>query len=107
MKIRCDVCEKAEATVFCSADEAALCDECDRRVHCANKLAGQHARYSLLHPTYKGSPLCDICQVCYSPPPLWYESGGGKLSAEADPLSPGFLTVNGPTEIGWNGIGGA
>ncbi|CAL9021850.1 unnamed protein product [Prunus brigantina] len=62
MKIRCDVCEKEEATVFCSADEAALCDVCDRRVHYANKLAGKHKRFCLLHPTFKDSPLCDICQ---------------------------------------------
>lgn len=64
MKIRCDVCEKAEASVFCSADEAALCDSCDRHVHHANKLATKHSRFSLIHPSSsKQSPLCDICQV--------------------------------------------
>ncbi|KAK4802907.1 hypothetical protein SAY86_001110 [Trapa natans] len=62
MKIQCDVCEKEQATVFCLADEAALCDGCDRRVHRANKLAGKHTRYSLLQPTVKDSPLCDICR---------------------------------------------
>ncbi|CAI0384116.1 unnamed protein product [Linum tenue] len=67
MKIRCDVCEKAEASIFCSADEATLCLTCDRRVHHANKLAGKHLRFSLHHPTStthssKDSPLCDICQ---------------------------------------------
>ncbi|XP_031393791.1 B-box zinc finger protein 20 isoform X2 [Punica granatum] len=62
MKIQCDVCEKEEATLFCSADEAVLCDGCDRRVHWTNKLASKHNRYSLLHPTFKDSPLCDICQ---------------------------------------------
>lgn len=62
MKIRCDVCEKEEATVFCSADEAALCRHCDRRVHHANKLAGEHHRFALLHPSFKDSPRCDICQ---------------------------------------------
>ncbi|CAI0437861.1 unnamed protein product [Linum tenue] len=62
MKIRCDVCEKAEASVFCSADEAALCSTCDRRVHHANKLAGKHLRFSLHHHSSKDSPpLCDIC----------------------------------------------
>ncbi|XP_017971539.1 PREDICTED: B-box zinc finger protein 20 isoform X2 [Theobroma cacao] len=63
MKIWCDVCDKEEAVVFCSADEAALCESCDRRVHHANKLARNHSRFSLLHPTFKESPLCDICQV--------------------------------------------
>ncbi|OMO75580.1 Zinc finger, B-box [Corchorus olitorius] len=62
MKIWCDVCNKEEAIFFCSADEAALCENCDRRVHHANKLASKHSRFSLLHPTFKESPLCDICQ---------------------------------------------
>ncbi|CAN1255969.1 B-box zinc finger protein 21, partial [Linum perenne] len=63
MKIRCDVCDGTEASVYCTADEAALCDACDRRVHHANKLAGKHQRFSLLHPSFQDSPLCDICQV--------------------------------------------
>ncbi|XP_043811669.1 B-box zinc finger protein 20 isoform X3 [Manihot esculenta] len=63
MKIRCDVCDMDEASVFCSADEAALCDACDRHVHHANKLASKHLRFSLLHPSSKQSPLCDVCQV--------------------------------------------
>ncbi|KAA8536055.1 hypothetical protein F0562_028533 [Nyssa sinensis] len=62
MKIQCDVCHNEEASVFCSADEAALCDACDRGVHHANKLANKHLRFSLLHPSFKDSPLCDICQ---------------------------------------------
>ncbi|OVA20392.1 zinc finger protein [Macleaya cordata] len=64
MKIQCDVCNRDEASVFCSADEAALCDGCDRRVHHANKLASKHKRFSLLHPSSSPSdaPRCDICQ---------------------------------------------
>ncbi|KAI3448005.1 hypothetical protein Pfo_004670 [Paulownia fortunei] len=62
MKIQCDFCGKEEASVFCSADEAALCQNCDNRVHNANKLASKHPRFSLLHPQYKESPACDICQ---------------------------------------------
>ncbi|KAK9080340.1 hypothetical protein SSX86_000098 [Deinandra increscens subsp. villosa] len=62
MKIHCDVCNKHEASVYCSADEAALCSACDHRVHHANKLAGKHPRFSLLHPSPENSPLCDICQ---------------------------------------------
>ncbi|OMO75301.1 Zinc finger, B-box [Corchorus olitorius] len=63
MKIQCDVCNKEEASVFCTADEAALCDGCDHRVHHANKLASKHQRFSLLHPSSsKQVPLCDICQ---------------------------------------------
>ncbi|KAG0504037.1 hypothetical protein HPP92_004109 [Vanilla planifolia] len=66
MKIQCDVCEKAEAAVFCCADEAALCWGCDEKVHAANKLAGKHQRVQLLHPTAASGlpkmPTCDICQ---------------------------------------------
>ncbi|KAL9244984.1 hypothetical protein vseg_018695 [Gypsophila vaccaria] len=62
MKIQCDVCEKKEAKVYCGADEAALCEGCDHKVHHANKLASKHQRFSLLHPSFKKAPLCDICQ---------------------------------------------
>ncbi|CAN0872371.1 B-box zinc finger protein 21 [Linum grandiflorum] len=62
MKIQCDVCSKEEAAVFCTADEAALCDSCDHRVHHANKLASKHLRFSLHLPSPKSIPLCDICQ---------------------------------------------
>jgi len=76
MKVQCDVCAAEAASVFCCADEAALCAACDRRVHRANKLAGKHRRFSLLSPALPSSspgqqqqqpppppPLCDICQV--------------------------------------------
>ena len=70
MKVQCDVCAAEAASVFCCADEAALCAACDRRVHRANKLAGKHRRFSLLSPAPPSSssgqpppPLCDICQV--------------------------------------------
>ncbi|KAK2446772.1 B-box zinc finger protein [Trifolium repens] len=62
MKIQCDVCEKAEASMFCPSDEAALCNGCDHTIHHANKLATKHARFSLVHLNSKDYPLCDICQ---------------------------------------------
>uniref|UniRef100_A0A7N1A4V0 B box-type domain-containing protein n=1 Tax=Kalanchoe fedtschenkoi TaxID=63787 RepID=A0A7N1A4V0_KALFE len=63
MKIQCDVCSSSEASVFCSADEAALCSSCDHRVHHANKLASKHQRFSLvMNPDKKDVPVCDICQ---------------------------------------------
>ncbi|CAA3013352.1 B-box zinc finger 24-like [Olea europaea subsp. europaea] len=61
MKIQCDVCEKAQATVICCADEAALCTECDMEVHAANKLASKHQRL-LLECLSNKLPPCDICQ---------------------------------------------
>ncbi|PWA36408.1 Zinc finger, B-box [Artemisia annua] len=62
MKIQCDVCHKSEAVVYCAADEASLCSGCDHRVHHANKLANKHPRFSLVNPSVKDSPRCDICQ---------------------------------------------
>ncbi|PKU85968.1 B-box zinc finger protein 22 [Dendrobium catenatum] len=66
MKIQCDACEKAEAVVLCCADEAALCWDCDEKVHAANKLAGKHQRVPLLLPSAASAtsklPGCDICQ---------------------------------------------
>ncbi|KAL5072092.1 hypothetical protein RYX36_022979 [Vicia faba] len=62
MKIQCDVCNKNEASLFCTADEAALCNDCDHRVHHANKLASKHHRLSLHSPSPTQHPLCDICQ---------------------------------------------
>ncbi|OMP00015.1 Zinc finger, B-box [Corchorus olitorius] len=61
MKIQCDVCERAPATVICCADEAALCAKCDVEVHAANKLASKHQRL-LLQCLSNKLPPCDICQ---------------------------------------------
>ncbi|KAI4376073.1 hypothetical protein MLD38_013867 [Melastoma candidum] len=66
MKIMCDVCGHRETSVFCSADEAALCNGCDRRVHGANKLASQHKRHALSRFTRQESPLCDVCQESHA-----------------------------------------
>jgi len=65
MKIQCDVCERAPATVICCADEAALCAKCDVEVHAANKLASKHQRL-LLQCLSSKLPRCDICQVSTS-----------------------------------------
>lgn len=63
MKIQCNVCGSAEATVLCCADEAALCWACDEKIHAANKLASKHQRVPLSNSN-KQMPKCDICQVC-------------------------------------------
>ncbi|KAJ3706604.1 hypothetical protein LUZ61_010309 [Rhynchospora tenuis] len=70
MKVQCDYCNFAAASLFCFADEAALCDSCDRKIHRANKVASKHRRFSLLQPSsgqaasqlHPPTPLCDICQ---------------------------------------------
>ncbi|RDY13307.1 B-box zinc finger protein 22, partial [Mucuna pruriens] len=61
MKIKCNVCEGGEAKVLCCADEAALCWECDEKVHAANKLASKHQRVPL-STSSSHMPKCDICQ---------------------------------------------
>ncbi|KAL7143473.1 hypothetical protein ABFS83_08G193400 [Erythranthe nasuta] len=61
MKIQCNVCAAAEASVFCCADEAALCWSCDQNVHAANKLAGKHQRVRLSSSSTQ-MPKCDVCQ---------------------------------------------
>ena len=61
MRIQCDACEGAAATVVCCADEAALCARCDVEIHAANKLAGKHQRLPLGGGS-GGVPRCDVCQ---------------------------------------------
>ncbi|GLT85197.1 hypothetical protein SLE2022_033930 [Rubroshorea leprosula] len=48
----CDSCKSATATLFCRADTAFLCVNCDTKVHAANKLASRHARVW----------LCAVCE---------------------------------------------
>lgn len=51
----CDSCRSAAATLYCRADAAFLCGECDGKIHTANKLASRHERVLL-------------CQVCEQAP---------------------------------------
>lgn len=61
MKVLCVVCEASEAMVWCYADEAPLCNDCDKKVHSSNKLASRHRRVPLMQT--RPVPKCDICQV--------------------------------------------
>jgi hypothetical protein len=61
MRIQCDSCAKSVASVICCADEAALCADCDSRIHSANKLVSKHQRVPFL-PDPDSPPRCDICQ---------------------------------------------
>ncbi|PIA55985.1 hypothetical protein AQUCO_00700360v1 [Aquilegia coerulea] len=60
MRTLCDVCESAAAILFCAADEAALCQACDDKVHLCNKLANRHVRVGLADPS--AVSCCDICE---------------------------------------------
>ncbi|GMI92424.1 B-box domain protein 5, CONSTANS-like 4 [Hibiscus trionum] len=48
----CDSCKSATATLFCRADSAFLCSNCDSKIHAANKLASRHARVL----------VCELCE---------------------------------------------
>ncbi|KAF6149064.1 hypothetical protein GIB67_018642 [Kingdonia uniflora] len=48
----CDSCKSASALLFCRADSAYLCINCDSKVHCANKLASRHERVW----------MCEVCE---------------------------------------------
>ncbi|XP_043710024.1 zinc finger protein CONSTANS-LIKE 4-like [Telopea speciosissima] len=48
----CDSCKSAAALLFCRADSAFLCIDCDAKVHGANKLASRHERVW----------MCEVCE---------------------------------------------
>ncbi|KAL4379344.1 hypothetical protein GQ457_02G013880 [Hibiscus cannabinus] len=80
MRILCDACESAPAIVFCAADEAALCRDCDEKVHMCNKLASRHVRVGLANPS--DVPRCDICE---NAPAFFYcEIDGSSLCLQCD-----------------------
>ncbi|EEF28695.1 zinc finger protein, putative [Ricinus communis] len=49
---RCDSCKTAAAAVFCRADSAFLCLNCDAKIHAANKLVSRHERVW----------MCEVCE---------------------------------------------
>lgn len=60
MKLLCAVCENRPAATMCFAEEAAMCEECDGRVHTCK--ANKHSRAQLQAPSKPAQPKCDICQ---------------------------------------------
>ncbi|OAY46796.1 zinc finger protein CONSTANS-LIKE 5 [Manihot esculenta] len=49
---RCDSCKTAAAALFCRADSAFLCLNCDTKIHAANKLVSRHERVW----------MCEVCE---------------------------------------------
>ncbi|PIA61628.1 hypothetical protein AQUCO_00300860v1 [Aquilegia coerulea] len=47
----CDFCGESKALLYCRADSAKLCFNCDKQVHSTNQLFTKHTRYQ----------LCDFC----------------------------------------------
>ncbi|KAG8071634.1 hypothetical protein GUJ93_ZPchr0006g46222 [Zizania palustris] len=99
MKVQCDVCAAEAASVFCCADEAALCDACDRRekrgflfckedrailcrecdvsVHTASELTTRHSRYLLTGVRLSSEPAA-------SPAPPSEEENSSSFCCSAD-----------------------
>ncbi len=43
----CEMCEEKQAVLYCSADDAKLCETCDIEMHSANKVVARHKRVPL------------------------------------------------------------
>ncbi|PSS06185.1 B-box domain protein [Actinidia chinensis var. chinensis] len=63
----CELCSYP-ARIYCEADQASLCSNCDEKVHSANFLVAKHSR-------------CLLCHVCQSPTP--WKASGTKLGPTA------------------------
>ncbi|XP_052187317.1 zinc finger protein CONSTANS-LIKE 16-like [Diospyros lotus] len=51
----CDSCLRRRARLYCTADDAFLCQACDASVHSANSLASRHERVRLKTSSFKSS----------------------------------------------------
>ncbi|KAK6141320.1 hypothetical protein DH2020_024956 [Rehmannia glutinosa] len=56
----CDFCNESKAILYCRADSAKLCLNCDREVHSTNQLFKKHTR-SLLCDSCNSSPSSIFC----------------------------------------------
>ncbi|KAL0419980.1 UNVERIFIED_CONTAM: Zinc finger protein CONSTANS-LIKE 13 [Sesamum radiatum] len=56
----CDFCNESKALLYCRADSARLCFNCDREVHSTNPLFKKHNR-SLLCDSCNSSPSSIFC----------------------------------------------
>lgn len=97
----CDFCgEESKAILYCRADTAKLCLNCDYQVHSTNQLFTKHTRY-LLCDSCDSSPssiFCSnhdlvLCQNCD-----WESHGSGSLLHDRRPLD-GFTGCPSVTEL--------
>ncbi|PIA50774.1 hypothetical protein AQUCO_01200193v1 [Aquilegia coerulea] len=75
--IFCELCS-SKASLYCEADDAFLCRNCDKKVHGANFLAFRHVRYL----------LCSSCQnltvLYFSGSSFGMVLGAGRRSSHRD-----------------------
>eukprot|EP00388_Colpodella_angusta_P008078 GDKJ01022330.1.p1 GENE.GDKJ01022330.1~~GDKJ01022330.1.p1 ORF type:complete len:650 (+),score=104.67 GDKJ01022330.1:104-1951(+) len=68
----CDSCNQEAASLWCAADQAALCPECDEYIHSRNKLTRRHVRVSINEretppppcPEHKDELMTLYCPSC-------------------------------------------
>uniref|UniRef100_A0A5B7AWS9 B box-type domain-containing protein n=2 Tax=Davidia involucrata TaxID=16924 RepID=A0A5B7AWS9_DAVIN len=83
----CELCSYP-ARMYCKADGASLCWDCDEKVHCANFLVAKHSR----------SLLCHVCQS-----PTSWTASGPKLGHTASLCETCFNSCKGIQERGPEG----
>jgi len=50
---RCEICDEADATIYCGQDKAHLCADCDAEHHASSKLLMKHSRYPIYHSPFQ------------------------------------------------------
>lgn len=71
----CDCCAERPSIVYCEADNARLCEECDEQLHGTNKLSMRHVRVPINEmprpngdcPEHEGEEAEFYCTVCRIP----------------------------------------
>ncbi|KAL1205864.1 Zinc finger protein CONSTANS [Cardamine amara subsp. amara] len=58
----CDTCRSAPCTVYCHADSAYLCTNCDTQVHSANRVASRHKRVRVCE-SCECAPAAFLCEA--------------------------------------------
>ncbi|CAD7924170.1 unnamed protein product [Amoebophrya sp. A120] len=69
----CDSCQKEPAAVWCEADQAKLCEECDLELHSLNKIVARHVRVPIFEmpravgdcPLHPGMQITQYCATCH------------------------------------------
>ncbi|KAL8441353.1 hypothetical protein Emag_007253 [Eimeria magna] len=86
----CEVCELLPATLFCPADRAHLCDECDELHHSGSRLLSRHKRLPVTH----GFKLLGLCPAeDFSEHPLISTLDAYKMSMQGTSPSEEALTM--------------
>ncbi|PRQ53221.1 putative transcription factor C2C2-CO-like family [Rosa chinensis] len=58
----CDTCRSAPCTVYCRADSAYLCSDCDATIHAANRVASRHERVWVCEACER-APAAFLCKA--------------------------------------------